>query len=106
MAKYYGKIGYAVTEETRPGVWEEKITERTYYGDVLRNVKRSENSENLNDNINISNSLSILADPFAYQNFHAIRYATFMGTKWKVSSVEVQYPRLILTIGGEYVGSD
>ena len=106
MAKYYGTIGYAVTEETRPGVWEEKITERTYYGDVLRNVKRSENSENLNDNINISNSLSILADPFAYQNFHAIRYATFMGTKWKVSSVEVQYPRLILTIGGEYVGSD
>lgn len=103
--KYYGTIGYAVTEETRPGVWEEKITERTYYGDVLRNVKRSENSENLNDNINISNSLSIVADPFAYQNFHAIRYATFMGTKWEVSSVEVQYPRLILSIGGEYVGS-
>lgn len=106
MAKYYGVVGYAETVETRPGVWEEQITERAYYGDVIRNVKRSENSENLNDNINISNSLSIVADPFAYQNFHAIRYATFMGTKWKVSSVEVQYPRLILSIGGEYVGSD
>lgn len=106
MAKYYGMVGYAITVETRPGVWEETITEHPYYGDVLRNVKRSESSENLNDNIDISNSISIIGDPFAYQNFHTIKYATFMGTKWKVSSVEVQYPRLVLSIGGEYIGSN
>lgn len=105
MAKYYGKVGYAETVETRPGVWEEQITEREYYGEVLRNSKRFENSESLNDNLNIANSISIVADPFAYQNFHTIRYVEYMGTKWKVSMVDVQYPRLVLTVGGVYADS-
>ena len=105
MAKYYGKVGYAETVETRPGVWEEQITEREYYGEVLRNSKRFENSESLNDNLNIANSISIVADPFAYQNFHTIRYVEYMGTKWKVSVVDVQYPRLVLTVGGVYADS-
>lgn len=104
MAKFYGKIGYAITEETVPGVWTEEITERNYYGDIIRNMRRLESSGNLNDNINIANEISIVADPFANQNFHAMRYVEFMGTKWKISSVEVQYPRLRLTIGGVYNG--
>lgn len=100
MAKFYGAIGFGVTTETANGVWEEVITERNYYGDLVRNTRRVESSENLNDNINISNEISIVADPYAYENFHLMRYVTFMGTKWKVTSVEVQYPRLILTVGG------
>lgn len=103
MAKYYGKVGYAVTVETRPGVWEEQITEREYFGDILRNTKRYDNAEGLNDNLNIANLISIVADPFALQNFHTIRYVEYMGANWKVSSVEVQYPRLVLTVGGVYV---
>lgn len=104
MAKFYGVIGYADTMETAPGIWEEKITERKYFGELIRNTRRSESSGNLNDNINISNEISILADPFANQNFHSMRYVEFMGTKWKISSVEVKYPRLILTVGGVYNG--
>lgn len=104
MAKFYGKIGYAVTAEVRPGVWKEQITEREYYGDVLRNMRRLETSGQVNDNINVSNIISIVADPFANENFHAMRYVEYMGSKWKVSSVEVQYPRLQLTIGGLYNG--
>jgi len=104
MAKWFGAVGYATTSETKPGVWEERITERNYYGETIRNVRRLQNSSQLNDNINVSNEISIVSDPFAIQNFHSIKYVEFMGAKWKVTSVEVSYPRLILTVGGVYNG--
>ena len=104
MAKFYGKIGYAENVETRPGVWRPTITEREYFGDLVRNTRRLESASQINDNINISNEISIVADPYAYQNFHSMRYVEFMGAKWKISSVEDQYPRLILSIGGVYNG--
>lgn len=104
MNKFYGKIGYAISEETVPGVWVEQIVERSYYGDVIRNIRRLQSSENLNDDINVSNEISIVADAFANQNFHSMRYVEYMGTKWKVSSIEVKYPRLILSMGGVYNG--
>lgn len=101
MAKWFGKIGFAKTAETKPGVWEEQITEREYYGDVMRNSRRLQSSaDKLNDDLNISNEISIVADPYANEHFYSIRYAEFSGAKWKVSDVEVQYPRLILTLGG------
>jgi hypothetical protein len=104
MAKWYGTIGYAVTEEVKPGVWKEQITEREYFGDVIKNTRRLQSASQLNDDINISNEISIVADPFANENFHAMRYVEFMGAKWKISNVEVQFPRLLLTIGGLYNG--
>lgn len=104
MAKYYGKIGFAENVEVRPGYWEEQITEHPYYGDLIRNARRLQSTDQLNDDINIVNEISILADPYANQNFHAMRYIWFMGAKWKVSNINVQYPRLILTIGGLYNG--
>lgn len=106
MAKFYGMVGYAETAETSPGVWTEKITERAYYGDVYRNVRNLQNSGNVNDDINVNNQISIVADPYAFENFHAMRYVIFMDTKWKITSVDVQYPRLILTLGGVYNGNE
>lgn len=88
--------------ETAPDVFQEKIEERTYVGDVIKDNRKLVSSSHLNDDVNISNRISILADPFAYHNFHSIRYCVFMGTKWKVSNVEVAYPRLILDLGGVY----
>ena len=102
MAKFYGKIGFAKTVETVPGVWKEEIIEREYYGDVVRNARRLQSTDKVNDDINVSNEVSIVADPFATENFHTMRYVIFMGVKWKVSNVEVQYPRLLLTLGGVY----
>lgn len=104
MAKFYGKIGYAESKETTPGIWEEQIIEREYRGDLIRNTRRMQTAESLNDDINISNEISIVADPYANQNFHSMRYVEFMGAKWKISNVDVQYPRLILSIGGIYNG--
>lgn len=102
MAKFYGCIGFAVSEETRPGVWKEVIKEKNYFGDLSRNIKKYQTGEGLNDDINIANEISIVADPFANENFHTMRYVEFMGTKWKINNIEVQYPRLILSIGGVY----
>ena len=102
MAKWFGKIGYAETEEISPGVWKEQIVEHEYYGDLVRNTRRLQTADKINDDIIVSNELSIISDPYANQNFHSIRYVEFMGSKWKVSSVEVSYPRLILTLGGLY----
>lgn len=104
MAKFYGVIGYAVTEETEPGIYEERIVEKEHFGDVIRNTRRLNNAAKVNDDITISNQISIVADPFANNNFHSMRYVSFMGSKWKVTEVEVQYPRLILTLGGVYNG--
>ena len=105
MSKWFGKIGYATTKETIPGVWEEVITEREYFGDVYRNTRKLQSASQVNDDINVSNEISIVADPFARDNFYSMRYVEFMGTKWKVSNIEVQYPRLNLTIGGVYNGN-
>lgn len=104
MAKFYGVIGYAETVEVRPGVYEEQIVERTYSGDLIRNTRRYQTGDQLNDELNISNEISIVADPFAYDHFHLMRYAQYQGAKWKITNVEVKYPRLILSVGGVYNG--
>lgn len=104
MAKFYGKIGFAVLMETAPGVWMENITERHYFGDLLRSSRRLQPTDRVNDDVNISNEISILADAFANDNVNAMRYAIFAGSKWKITDVEILYPRLKLTLGGIYNG--
>ena len=108
MAKFYGKIGFIETVESPAdsGVYVERATERNYFGDVLRNSRRWQTtSDQLNDNLTIDNEISIVADPYALQNFHSMRYIEWMGTLWKISNVTVEYPRLTLSIGGEYNGT-
>ena len=105
MAKFYGIVGYVDTVETDPGVWEEQATERAYFGDLNRNKRRIQSADQLNDNINVANKISIVADPYANDHFHLMKYVDIRGTKWKITDVDAsQYPRLILTIGGVYNG--
>ena len=102
MAKWCGMIGYAENVETEPGIWEEVITERRYYGDAIRNTRLLQSSDNVNSRVNVGNQISIVDDLYANQNFHMMRYVEFMGNLWIVTNVEAQYPRLILNIGGVY----
>lgn len=104
VAKWYGKVGYVKDIETEPGIWETVATERPYYGDVLKYINKWTTSSGLNDNVDVNNQISIVADPFAYQNFSTIKYIEFMDTVWEVTSIEPQYPRLLLTIGGLWNG--
>jgi hypothetical protein len=102
VAKFCGIIGYAAMAETAPGVWREVIDERQYFGEVIRNTRKTQPGEYLNDDVTIDNQLSIVADPFAYAHFSQMRYVKWMGALWKITSIEVQRPRLILTVGGVY----
>jgi hypothetical protein len=100
MAKFHGVIGYYVTEETSPGVWIPAITEKSCNGDILRNSQKFQSSEQLNDDIILNNRFSIVANPYTESNIANIRYIRYKGTKWKVSNVDIQYPRLILSVQG------
>lgn len=105
MARYCGVVGYIESVETTSGVWTDKTTEIIYTGESIRiNSRWSNSSDSTNDDLSINTQLSVIADPFAYQNFNHIKYAEFMGVKWKVTNIDVQRPRLILTLGGEYNG--
>ena len=104
MDKFYGKVGFAETKETAPDVFVEQVVEGDYYGDVIRNIRRLQNSDGRNDDLAINNQISIVADPYAVQNFHSIRYVRWLGSAWKVTSVTVQFPRLVLELGGKYNG--
>lgn len=104
MAKFYGAIGFGDMVETAPGVYVDQITERNYYGDVTRNGRGLQSADQLNDNITVNNTISIVADPYATNHFHSMKYVVWQGTKWKISSVEDQFPRLLLTLGGVFNG--
>lgn len=102
--RFFGKVGYGVPTESAPGVWEDVISEADYYGDVIRNTKQSDPGDHLHDNIRVDNSISIVADDKALQDFMHIRYIRWSGTVWTVTNVEVRRPRLILSLGSVYNG--
>lgn len=105
MAKWAGVIGFVDdTTETAPSVYREEIVERQYYGDVLKNNRRLVTADKVNDDISVQNQLSIVADAYAMNHFYSMKYATFCGAKWKVADVQVEHPRLTLTLGGLWNG--
>lgn len=107
MAKFYGVIGYGETQENPPdsGIYEDVITEYSYYGDVVRNSRKLEEADmKVNNDLSVGNSISIVADAYANEHFFAIRYIKWAGVLWTVSNVDVQSPRLILRLGGVYNG--
>ena len=105
MSKCSGIIGYLSSEETQPGVWDPVITEKSYTGDLVRDNRRFNNdAENVVDNLSISNNISVVSNKFMIDNLSYMTYVTFMNSKWKISSVEISYPRITITIGGLYNG--
>lgn len=107
MAKFNGRVGYVASEETAPGVFSLVATERVVTGDILRSNHswQAADQESTNQNLRLNNRISIIADPFVNENFDKIRYVVWLRSKWVVTSIEVQYPKVILTIGGPYNGN-
>ena len=104
MAKFYGPIGYARLEESKPGVWTEDVVEKNYRGDIILDQRRWQSDEKVNDNINIDNSISIIADIYAYENLGFMKYIVWNGVPWKIQSFSINRPRIVLQIGGVYNG--
>lgn len=104
MSKWSGAIGYALASEIKPGVWDYIVNERHHVGDLIRNIRRSEGGEKVIDELRLNNSVSVVADAYAVDHFFEMRYITIMGTRWTITTVEVNAPRLVLQIGGVYNG--
>ena len=105
MAKWYGKIGYAVTKQVSPSVWKPQIEEYSYFGDIIRNTSSwNNNTDTTNDDLKFDAQVSIVADHFAQNHFGSMKWVELYGAKWKVVKVEPRHPRLILTVGGLYNG--
>ena len=104
MAKFHGIVGFVDYVETAPDVWKEVASEKEYSGDIKRKNNRYVSTTTLNDNLAINNQIEIIADPYINQHFPSIRYVNWNGCNWKVSSVEDQFPRLILNLGEVYDG--
>lgn len=107
MAKFYGTIGYGITKEseTSPGVWIDEFIERNYTGDVLRNMRNWRMAENVNPDITVSDTISIIADGYALENLHSMKYVKWRGATLAVISITVERPRVILEIGGLFSGA-
>jgi hypothetical protein len=106
MARFHGNIGYSTDiVETAPGVFTDVITEREYYGDVIKQTKQWISGSQVNDNLNINNRISIIADDYAFTNFSAAKYVIWAGVYWKISNIDIERPRLILSLGGVYNGT-
>lgn len=106
MSRFYGPIGFVVQIEDPEdsGIWIEQPIERNYRGEVRRNYKKWDNGDQLNKNLNVNNTISIVADPYASSHLMAIRYIKWLDGYWEITSVEVNFPRLVLSIGGVYNG--
>ena len=107
MARFCDKVGYGVSVESpaNSGIWVDEITEITYFGDVIRNIRNlRDDPDKLNDDIAVNNSISIMADQYAIDHFSRIKYVRWAGTLWTVTIVEVRSPRLILRLGSVYNG--
>lgn len=104
MAKFSGKIGYAIQVESKPGVWTNQIVEKSYRGDFVLKQQRWETTEAVNNNLTLDNSVSIIADPYAYTNLGFMKYIIIGGKKWKISSLTINRPRIVIQIGGIYNG--
>lgn len=105
MARFSGIVGFAFENvETSPGVWEDQIVERKYFGDVVRNSRRLDEVEKVNMDISVGNSISLVANAYASEHFFAIRFLEWAGVCWVVTDVTVERPRLLCRLGGVYNG--
>ena len=102
MTRCSGNIGYALVAETQPGVWTEEVVDKKYYGEVVTDNRKFTDQNQINDNLNISNNISVVSNKFMLDNMSYMKYITFLKSKWKISSVDIKPPRIIITMGGLY----
>lgn len=103
MTRFFGEVGYVTTTRSG-GVSEYIATERQYYGNELRSLRYFRQGESILGEVSQQTRISVLADGYMLENYYDIRYLMKAGVAWTVSSVEVERPRLILTLGDRYNG--
>jgi hypothetical protein len=102
--RFHGEVGFGETVETSPGVYSDVIVAHEYYGDVTRAARKLAEGEDLNQDLSLVNSISIVANAYASEHFFEVRYVLWNGVYWTVTDVEIQRPRLLLRLGEVYNG--
>ena len=106
MAKFFGHVGFGSQEvEISPGVYDYKIVERPYFGEVVRDAMKVVGGQTILSESKTTNSFRIMADGYASENFFDMQYVRWMGRYWEITQVELQQrPRMIIRIGGVWNG--
>lgn len=102
--RFFGKIGFIQVENQGDGIYEPSYVERDYGGVFNRKSYHVSQGESVIDDISLSNEISVFADSFIYDNLSRMAYVVIDGNKWKISSVELRYPRIIVRSGGVFNG--
>lgn len=104
MPKWFGNVGYVITEEdpNRPGIFVETLHPHRYCLEDVSKGIRNQDGQSVNKNLTVTNQVTFIADPYAFEHYSAIRYVEYLGVKWEVSTVQVKRPRLIMTLGEVY----
>ena len=102
--RFFGKVGYQIETEDTDSVWVKTMVAKSYFGDVIRNNTRRDTGDTINDQVDVNNRISIVADPFAFENFQNMKYVEWLKQLWNIKSIELQPPRIILEVGGVYNG--
>lgn len=110
MAKFAGLVGYVTQEESAPGVWSPVENPKPMKGDIIRqsstngNGSRIGDTGKVNDDITLGHRVSLLGDAYAFENYFSIKWVQIGSKKWTVTSVEMQRPRVIVSLGGLWNG--
>lgn len=105
MARFYGTVGFmqTVEDDSRPGMYFEKITEYPKrYGDILTNKWNSSPGKSINDDFKVANRISVVCNKKMISEAQFARYIIWNNVKWEITSVDIEPPRLIFTLGGIY----
>ena len=105
--KYAGKIGFVMTQDVGKNLWEPVVEERFAYGDIVRDSRRLDDNGKVNPDYTISAQFSLVADSYFFNHLAYLRYITFRGVKWEVSSVDpTTYPRILVSVNNVYNGPE
>lgn len=103
--KWYGDIAIATDVETESGYFEPQLEVRKYYGDIVTNRRSYQpGADNGTSTVRVNNSISVIMDANLYNNLSRIEYIEFGGALWKISNIEINGVRVILSLGDIYTG--
>lgn len=105
MARFHDKVGFLIPMDNQiTGISEPVPVEKPYYGRILEHSRRWDSSDSTNDDLTITNQISITANDYAFKYLSSIAYVRWKKGCWKVSSIRVKGPEIVLTLGGVWNG--
>lgn len=103
MGKVKLGVGFGSNQELEPGIYDDVLEEKTYYGEILENRRSFDQGTTLSGDVKITNQFSIMGNTYLFDNLEKIRYVRYRNQLWTVT-VDEGYPRVTFNLGGLYHG--